>query len=234
MTDPYQVLGVSRDASTEEIKKAYRTLSRKYHPDANINNPNKAEAEEKFKQVQQAYKQIMEEKENGTSSYSSQGSYGGSYGSGGYGGSYGNGGYGGNYGGYNYGSSTEDAELRAAANYLNNMRYQEAMRVLNNISRHNAQWYYLHAIANAGLGNNISAVQDAQTAVNMEPDNMQYRQLLSQLQGGGQWYTDMGQGYGYERAGGDMGKWCCECLAINAMCNCCCYGGRGFYCCLCL
>lgn len=225
MTDPYQVLGVSRDASTEEIKKAYRTLSRKYHPDANINNPNKAEAEEKFKQVQQAYKQIMEEKENGTSSYSSQGSYGGSYGSGGYGGSYGNGGY----GGYNYGSSTEDAELRAAANYLNNMRYQEAMRVLNNISRHNAQWYYLHAIANAGLGNNISAVQDAQTAVNMEPDNMQYRQLLSQLQGGGQWYTDMGQGYGYERAGGDMGKWCCECLAINAMCNCCCYGGRGFY-----
>ena len=231
MTDPYQVLGVSRDASTEEIKKAYRTLSRKYHPDANINNPNKAEAEEKFKQVQQAYKQIMEEKENGTSSYSSQGSYGGSYGSGGYGGSYGNGGYGGNYGGYNYGSSTEDAEFRAAANYLNNMRYQEAMRVLNNISRHNAQWYYLHAIANAGLGNNISAVQDAQTAVNMEPDNMQYRQLLSQLQGGGQWYTDMGQGYGYERAGGDMGKWCCECLAINAMCNCCCYGGRGFYCC---
>ena len=231
MTDPYQVLGVSRDASTEEIKKAYRTLSRKYHPDANINNPNKAEAEEKFKQVQQAYKQIMEEKENGTSSYSSQGSYGGSYGSGGYGGSYGNGGYGGNYGGYNYGSSTEDAELRAAANYLNNMRYQEAMRVLNNISRHNAQWYYLHAIANAGLGNNISAVQDAQTAVNMEPDNMQYRQLLSQLQGGGQWYTDMGQGYGYERAGGDMGKWCCDCLAINAMCNCCCYGGRGFYCC---
>ena len=231
MRDPYQVLGVSRDASDEEIKKAYRTLSRKYHPDANINNPNKAEAEEKFKQVQQAYKQIMEEKENGTSSYSSQGSYGGSYGSGGYGGSYGNGGYGGNYGGYNYGSSTEDAELRAAANYLNNMRYQEAMRVLNNISRHNAQWYYLHAIANAGLGNNISAVQDAQTAVNMEPDNMQYRQLLSQLQGGGQWYTDMGQGYGYERAGGDMGKWCCECLAINAMCNCCCYGGRGFYCC---
>ena len=231
MTDPYQVLGVSRDASTEEIKKAYRTLSRKYHPDANINNPNKAEAEEKFKQVQQAYKQIMEEKENGTSSYSSQGSYGGSYGSGGYGGSYGNGGYDGNYGGYNYGSSTEDAELRAAANYLNNMRYQEAMRVLNNISRHNAQWYYLHAIANAGLGNNISAVQDAQTAVNMEPDNMQYRQLLSQLQGGGQWYTDMGQGYGYERAGGDMGKWCCECLAINALCNCCCYGGRGFYCC---
>ena len=227
MTDPYQVLGVSRDASTEEIKKAYRKLSRKYNPDANINNPNKAEAEEKFKQVQQAYKQIMDEKENGTSSYGSQG--GGAYGNR-YGGASGSGGYQGNYGGAQSGSS-EDAELHAAANFLNNMRYQEAMRVLNNISRHNAQWYYLHAVANAGLGNNISAVQDAQTAVNMEPNNMQYRQLLSQLQGGGQWYTDMGEGYGYERTGTDMGKWCCECLAINALCNCCCYGGRGFYCC---
>ena len=58
MTDPYHVLGVSQDASDEEIKKAYRALSRKYHPDANINNPLKEEAEVKFKEVQQAYQQI--------------------------------------------------------------------------------------------------------------------------------------------------------------------------------
>ena len=62
MSDPYQVLGVSRDASDEEIKKAYRALSRKYHPDANINNPNKDKAEEMFKIVQQAYNQIMKER----------------------------------------------------------------------------------------------------------------------------------------------------------------------------
>ena len=61
MTDPYHVLGVSQDASDEEIKKAYRALSRKYHPDANINNPLKEEAEVKFKEVQQAYQQIMDE-----------------------------------------------------------------------------------------------------------------------------------------------------------------------------
>ena len=67
MTNPYQVLGVSPGASDEEIKKAYRALSRKYHPDANINNPNKAQAEEKFKEVQQAYDQIMKEKQSGGS-----------------------------------------------------------------------------------------------------------------------------------------------------------------------
>ena len=67
MFDPYSVLGVSRDASDDEIKKAYRKLSRKYHPDANINNPNKAQAEEKFKEVQQAYEQIMKEREYGSS-----------------------------------------------------------------------------------------------------------------------------------------------------------------------
>ena len=58
MRDPYDVLGVSRNATEEEIKKAYKALSRKYHPDANINNPNKEEAEEKFKEIQQAYQQM--------------------------------------------------------------------------------------------------------------------------------------------------------------------------------
>ena len=62
MRDPYQVLGVSRDATEEEIKKAYKKLSRKYHPDANINNPNKDQAEEKFKEIQQAYQQIMKDR----------------------------------------------------------------------------------------------------------------------------------------------------------------------------
>src|SRR5699024_12379612 len=71
MYDPYKVLGISRDATDDEVKKAYRKLSRIYHPDANVNNPNKAQAEEKFKEIQQAYDQIMKEREQGTSnSYS--------------------------------------------------------------------------------------------------------------------------------------------------------------------
>ena len=105
MTDPYQVLGVSRDASNDEIKKAYRRLSRKYHPDANINNPNKEAAEAKFKEVQAAYNQIINEREHGTSGQSSAGyggyGYGNSAGGQDFWGSFGGfGGYGSGYGGY--------------------------------------------------------------------------------------------------------------------------------------
>ena len=67
--DPYKVLGLSPTASDEEVKKAYRKLSRKYHPDANINNPNKDQAEEKFKEIQAAYQMIMnKQKTEGTTS----------------------------------------------------------------------------------------------------------------------------------------------------------------------
>ena len=104
--------------------------------------------------------------------------------------------------------------LQAAANYINSGHFREAMNVLNDISDRSGKWYFLHAMA-----------------VKLEPQNLQYQQLLSQLRGGGQWYSDMGSGYGYERSAGDLGKWCCECMAINAICNCCCCGGRGFFCC---
>lgn len=221
MEDPYKVLGVSRDASTDEIKKAYRKLSRKYHPDANINNPNKDQAEEMFKQVQQAYKQIMDEKDGKTSGYQGQ-TQGQSQSYGGFGGFGGFGGYGQQQDRHTYGNSEEDVQMRAAANYINNRMFSEAMNVLNNISGRTAYWYYLHAMANYGLGNNINAVQDAQQAVNLEPDNFQYRQLLQQLQGGGEWYTNMGQDYGYDRQDNNWGSWCCQCLACNAALNCCC------------
>ena len=208
MQDPYEVLGVSRNASAEEIKKAYRTLSRKYHPDANINNPNKAQAEEKFKQVQQAYKQIMDEKEHGTAGSASAG--------GGYSG-YGNSAYGG-YRAY------------TAANYINNQRFAEAMNILNGMQDRNGLWYYMHAIANAGLGNNVNAVEDAQMAVDLEPENLEYQKLLQQLSGNGDWYSHMGRGYGYGGAdceGNNVSRACCSCCAIELLCCCC--GRGGFF-----
>ncbi len=67
IADPYKVLGVSPNASNDEVKKAYRELSRKYHPDSYVDNPLSDLAEDKFKEVQEAYDQIMKQREGGGS-----------------------------------------------------------------------------------------------------------------------------------------------------------------------
>lgn len=216
MIDPYQVLGISRGASDEEIKKAYRSLSRRYHPDANINNPNKAQAEEKFKQVQQAYDQIMKEKQQGSS-------YGGNYGNG-YGTGYGYGGFGGyGTGDDSYGrSSTQDsAKMQAAANYIRNRYYKEALNALNDIpfGERQGRWYYYSAVANNGMGNTATALEHIRRAVELEPSNIQYRQFKQSLENGGTWYTSMGDDYDRPYAGR---SWCMSMLLLNLFCNCCC------------
>lgn len=231
MTDPYQILGVSRNASDDEIKKAYRNLSRKYHPDANINNPNKDYAEAKFKEIQQAYQQIIKEKESGYSTNS--GSYGGA-------GSCGTddpfGGFGsfwGSFGGMGSGSyqqagasatdTEEDLHLRAAANYIGSGHYQEGLNVLNNIKDRSDRWYYYSAVANSGLGNNVIALEHAKTAYQMNPGDMQYQVLLQRLQSGGSWYQTRQSPYQTYSMG--SGNYCMKLCIANLICNLCCGGG---------
>ena len=222
--DPYKVLGVERNASDEEIKKAYRAMSRKYHPDANINNPNKDQAEAKFKEVQQAYQQIMKEKEYGAN-------YGGASNGTPYG-DFGNfGGFGG-FGGYagqqrTSQQSESDMHLQAAANYIRSGHYKEALNVLDGISNRSALWYFYSASANSGAGNNVVALEHAQKAVSMEPNNMQYQMLLQRLQGGGGWYQSQQSAYGYPTMGGNS---LCLKLCIAQMCCSACCGGGGLCC----
>ncbi len=240
MSDPYQVLGVPSTASDEEIKKAYRRLSRKYHPDANINNPNKAAAEEKFKEVQQAYEQIMQQREqgyrggssSGQSSYGGQGSYGGGYAGedqgpfGGFWGPFG-GGFWGGQGQQRQEQYTGETgqKMQAAANYINARRYAEALNVLDSMTDRPARWYYFCAICHAGMGNNVNALSYAKQAANMEPDNQEYQSLVQQLQSGGRWYQQQGQQY--NRSGIDLNTLCCSICALNMCC-----GGYGrFFCC---
>lgn len=200
MIDPYKMLGVPSTASDDEVKKAYRKLSRMYHPDANLNNPNKDKAEETFKEVQQAYDQIMKERTGGYSSYGNSQGFGG-------------------FGQRQY-ENNEPIEYQAAANYINARHFQEALNVLKNITERNAKWYYLSAIANSGIGNNINAKEFAAKAVAMEPNNIQYRQLEQQLESGGQWYQTMGSGYGMPTS---MNTSCCtEICIMNMLCGCCC------------
>lgn len=206
MTDPYKVLGVSPSASNDEIKKAYRELSRKYHPDSYVNNPLASLAEEKFKEVQEAYKQITQERENGSSyqSYSGSSSYSGGYSS--------------NYGG---GSNTSNDMVTIQA-YINNGSYRDALNMLARINNRNAQWYYYSAVANMGMGNNYVALEHASQACSMDPGNQEYRIFLNRLQNTGMQYHSRGQGYG--RSSHD--DTCDVCLKIWCADSCCeCMGG---------
>ena len=243
MQDPYRVLGVSQSASEDEIKKAYRNLAKKYHPDVNNGS---AEAEARMKEVNEAYSQVMKMRREGTinDNQGGYGPYGGSYGPfggsyGPFGGSYGP--FGGSYGPYSGSYSSNDSyssqsrttssdpKLTAARNYVRAGHYQEAMHVLEEIRERSAEWYFLSGEANLGLGNRVAALNYARQAVSMEPDNFEYRQLLARIEGRSANYQNAGSAFNAQQM-------VCHnplalCCLTSLLCNCCCggCGGGGYY-----
>ena len=194
MANPYEILGVSPNASNDEVKKAYRELSRKYHPDSYVDNPLSELAEEKFKEVQEAYDQIMKQREGGyQSAHAGQQSY-------------------------TSGGTQEQVELQAARNFINMRRFREALNVLSNIPNRTAMWYYYSSLANWGIGNNIVAVEHAKQAAAMEPNNMEYVNYANQLQYRGQRYQSTGYGYGRQSYG--TGNLCCDLWCADTLCEC--------------
>ena len=237
MKDPYEVLGVSRGASDDEIKKAYRAKCKRWHPDLNPNDPT---AEEHFKEVQAAYDAITKgetgpqmggaygQQSYGSYQQQSYGQQGQNYGFGGFEGfdpfgfGFGFDGYGQQQGGASY-NGADTPEMQAARNFVVNGRYAEARRVLDGMTVRSARWYYLSSLANQGLGNRIDALQDARRAVQLDPNNMEYRMHLQRLQNPGQTYRTQTT---YAQPGGLM-RWCWSMILLNLLCNCCC-GGWGF------
>ncbi len=205
--DPYQVLGVSRDASDEEIKRAYRQLAKKYHPDR---NPGDAEAAKKMQQINAAYEQIK----NPEKAQQSAGTGYGGYGYDPFGGAW--------QQTYQRREPEGDQYQQAAYQYIRFRRYQEALNALQNCAAKNARWYYLSALANDGLGNQVTALEHIRRAVSMEPDNTVYLRTLEQMENGGSAYrTQAGRTRGFT-VGGDPCASLCMCYLLQLFC---CRGG---------
>ena len=183
MTDPYKVLGISPGASADEVKKAYRALAKKYHPDV---NPSK-EAEARMKEINEAYDMIVNNKYDPNTS-ARQGAYsgysGGSAGNGGYRTTYADPfqGFGfGPFGGFGAYQTYESEACSRARDYLSHGRYREALDILYTEQNRDARWFYLAAQANEGLGNRLNALDYAKKAAAMEPNNMEYAMYASRL-----------------------------------------------------
>ena len=226
--DPYEVLGVSRNASDEEIKKAYRILAKKYHPDL---NPGDKEAEQRMNEINQAYEQIKNPKPN-------YGSASGGYGQGGYqnaqnpfGGfsGFGVGPFGFYYstGGSSQQQNQSGGSAQSSYSYIvqciNSGRYLEALQWLERVetAKRDARWHYYSAMANSGMGNRLNALEHMQRAVELEPGNATYRQTLERMNSGGAYYRSHGQGYPSFRF--NPGSLCLSLCLCQTLC-----GGRWF------
>lgn len=209
MNDPYQVLGVSPDASDEEIKKAYRELARKYHPDNYHDNPLADLAQEKMKEINAAYEEINKQR-------SGRGPANAGPGSSAY-----------NYGGYQrqqqYYSGGSSSVLQQVRMAINSGDLTRAESLLANYGDHNAEWNFLRGAVCYRRGWMDEARRYYQTACQMDPGNMEYRQALN--------FMDNASRNAYSPGGGSFGTDCCsgnsclDCCCLYTLCN------GGFCCC---
>lgn len=204
MKDPYEILGLQRGASKDEVKSAYRKLAKKYHPDMNENNPLQDLAEEKFKEVQWAYDEIMNGTANSCESNYNNSSYT-------------------NNSSYNNNGS---GNIYSVRQYIQSGRFQDAIRILNGMPVRNAEWNYLMGVCYVNMGSIGQGIQFIKNAVNMDPGNFEYRNFYNQVANMQNAYTQ--RAYNYR--GGNSSADCCTQL-ICADCLCECLGGDLISCC---
>lgn len=237
VTDPYSVLGISRDASKEEIKRAYRKKAKEYHPDLHPNDPRAAE---KMNEINEAYDMLSNPEK-----YQKREQSGAGYGNHSYGeyqqrntyGGNANQGYGtqGNFWGFDFddifgfGERTQplqkpsrypddSEEIKQVVDFIGMDRYDHASRILNQIisSQRNARWHYLNALTNHGLGNQIRALEEIQKAVQMEPNNQIYRQAYNSMRQNGNNYQATGEDF--RKAAEGMNRYCMGFCAMHFFC----------------
>lgn len=164
MSDPYEILGVSPSASDEEIKNAYRTLAKKYHPDNYANSPLADVASEKMKEINEAYDQIVHERKRKKAGYTDEEAGRG---------------YAGGNAGY-YSSSSEYMDVR---NLINANRLADAEQILDGVPQENrsAEWYFLKGVLISRRGWLEESFADLSRACQMDPANPEYRAALNRM-----------------------------------------------------
>ena len=201
--DPYQVLGVSPNATDDEVKSAYRALARKYHPDNYANNPLSELAEEKMQEINDAYDAIVRMRKGGgqSSSGARQSGYSGGY-----------------------TGTSRHADIRQM---IHQNRIHDAEVLLDGIPSHarDAEWFFLKGSVLYKKGWLEEAYTHFETACRMEPGNMEYRQAFNQVNA----YRQTG---GYRTRGGQSADACDICTTLYcADCCCECMGGDFIRCC---
>lgn len=200
--NPYEILGVREGATPEEIKKAYRQMVKKYHPDQYEDNPLKELATEKLAEVNKAYDILIK---NPSSSNGSNYS---------------------NTNNSSYNSSSDSYAYTEVRNLLQRRDTDSAEAKLNAISNRTAEWYFLMGICNFNKGWFDSAKTNLETAVSMDPNNFEYRQTLNSLNMRNRNY---GNTYRQTNVGASPCDCCCQLVCLDSMCECC--GGDLISCC---
>lgn len=203
--NPYEILGLKEGATQEEIKKAYRELIKKYHPDQYGDNPLKNLAEEKMREINSAYDMLTKNNSQNSYSYNNSSS--------------------------NYNSSSNNSNysnFSEIRNLIQMKRFQEAEMKLNSINTRNAEWNFLYGVVLTNKGWFDVGVNHIRTAVNMDPNNFEYRQTLNSI-------TQRTNAYStnYYRTTGANNANACDCC-INLVCLdsiCECMGGDLIGCC---
>ncbi len=207
MNDPYSILGVSRDASDDAIKEAYRTLARKYHPDNyDDDNPLKDLANEKMQQINAAYDAIQKERAGkGGSSHTGTGAYHSDY--------------------TNAGSST--GIYGDVRRMINARRFGEAEKLLLSVpaSEKTSEWHYLISLVLVKRGRYNDAMRELEIACSMEPNNIEYQRAKEMFNTGARGYgsTYYGEGRPSSRTQDDCCNFCGNLICLDCLCEC--FGG---------